>query len=206
MIIKDKSKKEIINRIIGGEAKNRGFNCDSLRKGQLTHYLAIFSRKTKGKAQRFDIFEDLIHKGKISLVCMGQRMDLQYRDELSFETAIKKFAEYMNTIGYKIMDDALNVKDFQRGDIELFSDNYQRYGDIFFLENSVDANADSKDFYNCIKKNMEILFDRDFDEIKDILMKIAGGIVCFFISNDNVTWTEKKTLETEVGDEIVEIN
>lgn len=32
---------------------------------------------------------------------MGEKIDTEYRDELSFETAMKKFAEYMNTIGYK---------------------------------------------------------------------------------------------------------
>ncbi|PHU33857.1 hypothetical protein CSX01_13090, partial [Pseudobutyrivibrio ruminis] len=127
MILKDKCKKEIIDRIIGEEAKKRGFNCDSIRKGQLTHYLAIFSRKTGGKAQRFDIYEDLLHKGKISLVCMGEKIDTEYRDELSFETAMKKFAEYMNTIGYKKMDDALKVKEFQKEDALLFSDNYLKY-------------------------------------------------------------------------------
>ncbi|PHU34073.1 hypothetical protein [Pseudobutyrivibrio ruminis] len=101
MIINDKYKNKTIARIIGREAKNRGFIFDSIRKGQLTNYLAIFNRKTRGKAQRFDIYEDLLHKGKISLVCMGEKIDTEYRDKLSFETAMKKFAEYMNIIGYK---------------------------------------------------------------------------------------------------------
>ena len=52
MIINDKYKNKTIDRIIGGEAKNRGFNFDSIRKGQLTNYLAIFSRKTGGGSSK----------------------------------------------------------------------------------------------------------------------------------------------------------
>ena len=147
--------------------------------------MAIFSRKTRGKAQRFDIFEDLIHKGKISLVSMGEKIDTEYRDELSFETAMKKFAEYMNTIGYKKMDDALKVKEFQKEDALLFSDNYLKYANKFFERNNIDVNANSMEFRDCSKKNMKVLFEQDFDAIKDLLMEIAGALVYFMVSNNN---------------------
>lgn len=96
------------------------------------------------------------------------------------------------------MDDALKVKGFQKEDALLFSDNYLKYANKFFERNNIDVNADSMEFRDCSKKNMEVLFEQDFDEIKDILMKIAGGIVCFFISNDNVT-IEKENGGIEVG-------
>ncbi|SCY48796.1 hypothetical protein SAMN05660668_02814 [Pseudobutyrivibrio sp. AR14] len=191
-MLSEEYKRQIIDELLGKEAKDKGFKQEYIRKGLSSNYLGLFKRIVSGKSQGFDIYEDLIHEGKISLLCMGDSISYTYVDEFSFKEVISKFATYMREIGYKKMDESLQMKTFEKDDIALFVDSYINFAEKCFAKNNIDYLIKPNDLSVLLKKELEELFEIEFDKAKEILMEIAGTIAYYSLKNNDKVTIDKK--------------
>ena len=112
--------------------------------------------------------------------------------------------------------DSLSFFDYSL--VKVSSPNFQPWDASFSLDKLIDRSTTT---YIHTKRNTRINENNPLTLIFDLGREYYYNYIYFVkrgpnnyapkkltisISNDNVTWTEKKTLETEVGNEIVEIN
>ncbi|WP_295095298.1 hypothetical protein [Ruminococcus sp.] len=203
------SYKKIIEKIMGSEAKERGFKIVSGRTLLVTKTIAIFQRTKEGKSQSFYITEDLLREGKLYLDC-NCRIEATFdrEDEESFQKCIEQFNDYMMTKGYTFLDDQLRQPIFTHDDSEYVKNNYIELAEVFLnSKNIVFFDNNLKNMFDELFRKLEELFDLEWEDAKEGLLSIAACITYVMVrAGYGIQIIDKRNISTfyiERNDEFI---
>lgn len=170
---------------MGEEARKHGFSISAQPGLLATKPLAYFTRKMdSGGSQMFEITEYKIFPGRIFLRGAGANITLEYKNEEEFEKCIHHFNDYMVKEGYGLLDDALNIKEFEYEDGKYVKENYNELAEMFIKEVQVSdiATMSVAVFINYIREYISNLVGVDWDQAKPKLMLVAGFIIYYMVN------------------------
>ncbi|MBR5637253.1 MAG: hypothetical protein IKW81_10030 [Pseudobutyrivibrio sp.] len=170
------AKKKIIEKIVVEDAKKHGFTCKSIRGGLGIKYLAIFGRKKNGVAQGFDIYENVIKEGNLTMLIMGKKIETTYHDEESFEIAMKYYADYLNNHGYEDLDANAVAPRFETPDRIRLRDEYVIMAQHF---NEKCGNLNDDGYLEEVRQYLTETFNYDFEEVKEDLLLITAAFATY---------------------------